>query len=100
MNPIIEKDCTIKHDGHEFTAGGSYFMQGKSGRIFGAVYVNPKAGTVTTWHGETIAKIDTFTPYRGNFCKMARVTFTFQGRKMIGDYCPDWADLCKVRSTK
>ena len=104
--PIVEAQCTISLRGIDYTASGSYFLLGTDHKYHGMVYVKPTAnsvkygqGTVTTWHGKTIAPM-TFTTYQGNFCTMRRVSFTWQGVKFVGDYCPDWADLCKVRSTK
>jgi hypothetical protein len=97
---VFETDCTITHEGQKFESGGAYLLPCTDGKVRGVVYVNRKAGTVITWHGETIARLDAYTEYRGNFCKMARISFTHEGRKFVGDFCPDWADACKVRSTK
>lgn len=109
MESLLETDCTIEHNGKEYTAGGSYLLPCTDGRYRGVVYIkqdggstiNPKHtwGTVTTWHGEQLARAG-FTDYHGNFCQMRRVSFTWQGMKFIGDYCPDWSEACKVRTTK
>ena len=97
---INETNCTIEHNGQTFESGGAYILPCKDGKLRGVIYVSNDQRTVTTWHGEFIAKVDTVSRYRGNFCKMTRITFTYEGRKMIGEYCADWADACKVRSTK
>jgi len=99
-NTFVETDCKFTHDGQTFESGGSYLLPCTDGRMRGVVYVNNSKRSVTTWHGEHIASLDTTSTYRGNFCTMRRITFTYQGRKFIGEYCPDWADACKVRSTK
>ncbi len=96
---FFEKDCTITHQGKTFEAGGAWLAQCSDGKWRGVVYVNTSKGTVTDWHGNHIAKVR-WSNYRGNFCKMRRVSFTYQGSNFVGDYCPDWADACKVRSTK
>jgi hypothetical protein len=98
---FVEKDCKIEHEGKTFESGGSYLLPCTDGKIRGAVYVSEEnmRRVVTTWHGEVIAPA-TWTDYQGNFCRMRRVSFTWQGRKFVGDYCPDWSELVKVRSTK
>jgi hypothetical protein len=97
---MLEQNCTIEHEGKTYEAGGSYLLPCTDGKVRGIVYVDTQNRTVTTWHGELIARLDALTYYRGNFCRMARISFTHEGRKFIGDYCPNWADACKVRSTK
>jgi hypothetical protein len=113
---FIEEDCTISHDGQEYSSGGSYIAECTDGKFRGMVYIKQEEhltpaglpypgskgrsfGTVTTWHGEQIARAG-FTDYQGNFCNMRRVSFTWQGMNFVGDYCPDWSEVCKVRSTK
>ena len=104
MSTFVEKDCDFTHEGKTFEAGGSYLLPCTDGKVRGAVYIVKDKMTdeyhASTWHGEHLAFLDTMTVYRGNFCRMCRVTFTYDGRKFIGEYCPDWADACKVRSTK
>lgn len=97
---FVEQNCVFEFEGKAFESGGSYIVDCTDGKQRGAVYVNPAKKIVTTWHGEKIASLDTYTRYQGNFCRMARISFTLNGRKFVGDYCPDWADLCRVRSTK
>ena len=111
MDNILETDCTIEHDGQTYASGGAHLLPCTDGKYRGVVYVKMIAqttpaglpwehrATVTTWHGEHIADAS-FTDYQGNFCKMRRIGFTWQGIKFIGDFCPDWAEACKVRSTK
>lgn len=99
MNTFIESNCTIEHEGKIFEAGGAYLLDCTDGKKRGVVYCSDKR-TVTTWHGDFIARLDTYTAYRGNFCRMARITFTLDGKKYIGEYCPDWSEAVKVRSTK
>ena len=98
-NTFNETDCTFEHNGTAYEAGGAYMAKCSDGKMRGLVYINEKTHSVTTWRGETIARC-TWSDYRGNFCKMRRVSFTYQGKKFIGDYCPDWSEAVKVRSTK
>lgn len=97
---VNDKECTIELGGKEFTSGGAYIAQCKDLVFRGVVYVSSDKKHVKTWHGEIIAPIDTLRDYQGNFCKMRRVTFTLKGIKFTGDYCPDWAECVKVRSTR
>jgi hypothetical protein len=98
---FVEENCSIELDGKIFTSRGSYLCHCNDGRVRGAVYVTVDGWNsfVSTWHGEKLANCS-ITYYRGNFCKMARVSFSLNGLKFIGDYCPDWSELVKVRSTK
>lgn len=99
MRQFIEQDCKIELQGKEYESGGAYIALCTDGKMRGVVYVNSEKRIVTTWHGEFIARMS-YTDYNGNFCKMRRVSFTLDGVKYVGDYCPDWADACRVRSTK
>lgn len=96
---FVEQNCIIEHDGQFFEAAGAFLLPCTDGKIRGVIYVNKGAGEVRTWHGDRIAAAS-FVDYQGNFCRMRRVSFTLDGHKYIGDYCPDWADACKVRTTK
>lgn len=114
---FVEQDCTIEHNGMKFSAGGAFLAECSDGKIRGVVYVKgiPSEGgmeyrkrypwtrgchgSVTTWHGEELAECR-ISFYHGNFCDMARVSFDYNGRKFVGDFCPDWSQACKVRSTK
>lgn len=101
-NTFIESDCTIELDGKKFTSGGAWLAECSDGKMRGVVYIrNEHNGycDVGTWHGQKIANAK-YTDYRGNFCKMRRISFTRAGKVFVGDYCPDWADACKVRTTK
>ena len=98
---FVETNCKFSHEGIEFESGGSYIGKCSDGLYRGIVYVDFTRKVVTTWHGEVIAPLDRWTLYRGNFTRyMARISFTYNGIKFIGDYCTQWADACKVRSTK
>ena len=97
---FIETECKFTHEGKTYESGGAWIAECTDGKMRGVVYVNERKGIVTTWHGEKIAELDTLTDYQGNFCKMQRISFTLDGKKFIGDYCPDWAEACKVRTTK
>lgn len=108
MKTFIEDNCTIEHEGESFISGGAYLLQCTDRKYRGVVYVDVSNmknwrgyyhGKVTNWHGDFIADCRV-TYYQGNFCHMARLSFELDGRKFIGDYCPDWAQACKVRSTK
>ena len=95
---FLEQDCTLTLGGRTFSSGGAYLLPCTDGKYRGVVYVKSD-GTITTWHGEKLAKA-MLTDYRGNFSRMRRVSFTWNDMKFVGDYCPDWADACKVRTTK
>ena len=106
MSMILVNDeaCTFEHEGNEFTAGGAIIGYCKDKKYHGRIYIVKDKQTgkmiASTWHGEKIANLDTLTDYRGNFCKMRRISFTLNGIKFIGDYCPDWAECVNIRSTK
>jgi len=98
-----EGPCIIELNGMKFTSGGAHIWPCKDGRYHGLVYfklgTNGGLHTVSTWSGKILATASR-SDYRGNFCKMRRVSFTLAGIKFVGDYCPDWADCVRVRSTK
>ena len=63
------------------------------------------SGDVITWHGEVIAPCSWTNYINGLGIRMRRVSFTLTlsgGRpyKFIGDYCPDWSEFVRVRSTR
>lgn len=111
MKTFIEQDCTIEHEGKSYTSGGAYLVECPDGKHRGVVYVSNALSVhgsrgwlsgyadITDWHGNKIARC-IYTDYRGNFCKMRRISFELDGKKFVGDYCPDWSQACKVRSTK
>ena len=104
---FVETDCMITHEGKTFESGGSYLVDCTDGYRRGVVYAKP-IGTpnttgcpcVTTWHGEYIASAHFGREYRGNFCRMQSVSFTLDGVRYTGRYCPDWSQAVKVRSTR
>ena len=100
---FVERDCKITHEDQSFESGGAYLLPCRDGKIRGIVYHSDVKNVVTDWHGNVIARAS-YTDYRGNFCKMRRVSFSLkiEGQRVnfIGDYCPDWVELVKVRSTK
>ena len=106
MEYFVEDRCTVEFQRKTFTSGGAFIAPCSDGFARGVVYV--KAGlpngarghVVTDWHGNTIARAELGPVYRGNFCKMQAVTFTLDGVRFHGRYCPDWANMVRVRSTK
>ena len=109
MANFVETDCKFTHEGRTFEAGGAWLCDCTDGFKRGVVYAKPiiriaegcpAHGVVTDWHGNEIAKAVFGVPYQGNFCKLRSVSFTVDGVKFTGRYCPDWADAVKVRSTK
>ncbi len=123
--PFIEQDCTITHEDKSFTSGGSWLAEraDKPGTWAGVVYVNPIdndrsvtyqgiqgrcvsnviipcRGTVTTWHGEHIADAQFGARYRGNYCRMRTVSFTYAGINFHGRYCPDTSQAVRVTGRK
>lgn len=107
MSTFIEQDCTVEHEGRHFTCGGAHLVDCTDGFRRGVVYAKVHArslertiGVVTDWHGAKLADC-TFGPiYQGIFCRMRSVSFTLDGVRYTGRYCPDWADAVRVRSTK
>ena len=114
MPTFVEENCTIAHDGKEFTAGGAFVLDCTDGYRRAVVYAKPDThhtmgcrsarepqaacpGIVTDWHGNKIASASFGPIYRGNLCKMRSVSFTLDGVKFAGRYCPDWADCVRVR---
>lgn len=98
--PFVEQDCKITHEGKEFESGGAYILPCTDGKLRGVVYVNTEKHIVTDWHGNFIAKIKYSSSYQGNFCRMRSISFDWNGHHFTGRYCPDWAECCKVHSTK
>jgi len=99
-NLFVERDCKVDFNGQSFESGGAYILPCTDGKLRGMVYVNQKKSIVADWHGNEIARLDTFTKFRGNYCQMVKITFTLSGVKFIGLYCDEWCEVCKVWSTK
>lgn len=112
MSTFIEQNCTVEFNGSKFTSGGAHIVDCPDGFRRGVVYAKPASealqlspnkpcpGIVTDWHGNKITSAYFGPVYRGNFCKMRSVSFTLDGIKYTGRYCPDWATAVRVRSTK
>lgn len=109
MTTFIEENCTITHEGQEFTSGGAWLCDCSDGYRRGVVYAkpiirvaegHPAHGHVTDWHGNKIADAMFGVPYRGNFCMMRSVAFELDGIKYTGRYAPDSSEAVRVRSTK
>jgi hypothetical protein len=104
MKKILVNDgnCTMKMGTKEFTSGGAFIGSTNKMDFRGWVYIQQLAGKwyATHWDSAIIAHLDTHTPYRGNFCGMVRISFTLDGIKFVGDYCDEWSQSCRVRSTK
>ena len=98
MAGFIEENCVIEHEGQQFESGGAWLCECTDGYWRGVVYAKPSAGVVTDWHGNMIAAASFGQTYQGNFSKMRSVSFTWQGKRFTGRYCPDWADAIKVRA--
>lgn len=96
----IEQDCTVEHEGKKYEASGSYLVRCSDGFSRGIVYAGKDCRSVTTWHGEKLADATFGATWQGNFCKMRCVSFTVDGVRYRGSYCPDWADAIKVKSTR
>lgn len=114
---FVETDCKFEHGGRMFEAGGAFLADCSDGFRRGVVYAKPADvqgisdrlgrrfnratyGIVTDWHGNKLADAEFGEEYQGNFCKMRAVSFTIDGVKYAGRYCPDWADMIRVRSTR
>ena len=54
----VETDCTVEHEGRQFTAGGAYY---DSTRL--VAYWGP-GETVTTWHGDIIGRLTVVSSWR------------------------------------
>ena len=117
METLLERDCTISHEGREFASGGAWLAKCSDGYWRGVVYAKPadpiqtpirgqyapsypRRGIVTDWHGNKLADATFGATYRGNYCKMRSVRFALDGVTFTGRYCPDTADAVRVRSTK
>ena len=117
MKTFVETGCTIAHEGQTFEAGGAWLADCSDGYRRGVVYAKPDThhnmgcksarepnaacpGQVTDWHGHTLARAYFGPVYRGNYCKMRSVTFTYGGVTYTGRYCPDTSLAVRVRSTK
>jgi len=99
---IVEKDCTITHDGRKFTGDGSYFYDARDGYTHGVVYVDESSRQhrVTTWHGQVLAVAELGPIYQGNYCRLRSVLFELKGVLFHGRYCPDTGNAVRVRSTR
>ena len=112
---FVKQNCTLEIDGRKFESGGSWICKCADGRYRGVVYVNPangdsnpgapyssplrsSAGIVTDWHGHKLADASFGARYQSTYCRMRAVSFTFEGRRYAGRYCPDTTQACRVRS--
>lgn len=100
ITPFIEENCEIELQGQKFESGGAFIAYCTDGYMRGVVYAKPELRAVTTWHGKLIAEASFGRTYQGNFCKMRSVLFEIDGIRFTGRYCPDWAQMIRVRSTK
>jgi hypothetical protein len=48
---LLELDCTIKVNGHSFTANGSFLVPDKKGKLHGILYAYDKESKIGTWDG-------------------------------------------------
>ena len=105
LSVFIETDCVVTHDGQSFAAGGAWIADCTDGIRRGVVYAKPErdghsSGAVTDWHGNFLAVAEYGPRFQGPFCRMRCVSFTFDGVRYCGRYCPDWTNAVRVRSTK
>lgn len=115
ITPFVEQDCTIKHEGQEFTSRVEWICDCSDGCRRGVVYAKPDkmnhnwreamhfsaSGIVTDWHGNKIADAIFGHPFRGGFgAKMRTVRFTLDGVTYAGRYGCDWSQAVRVRSTR
>ena len=105
MAAFIEATCVFTHEGRSYEAGGAWIADCTDGYSRGVVYVKPQRdghsdGAVTDWHGNFLAVAEYGPRFQGPFCRMRCVSFTFDGVRYYGRYCPDWSDAVRVRSTK
>src|SRR5579863_9855303 len=106
MTTFIEENCTIEHNGQQFTQNGAWLCDCTDGYRRGVVYVaGPNSGwpsdrhptdCVTDWHDNIIAKAEYGPIYQGNFCRMKSVSFILDGIRYTGRWCPDWSQAVKV----
>ncbi len=100
LDTFVETDCTVSHNGQEFSAGGAFLADCSDGYRRGVVYAQAVCLRVTDWHGNIVAPARFGRIYRGNYCRMQSVSFVIAGVTYTGRYCPDTADMVRVRSTR
>lgn len=99
VGEFIEQDCTISHEGQQFTAGGAWLSPCSDGFWRGVVYADVQGRRVTDWHGNEIVLAEFGRVYHGNYCRMQAISFVVDGLRFAGRYCPDTGTAVRVRST-
>jgi hypothetical protein len=100
---MIEKDCTIEHEGRKFTVGGAYI-----GDNHGLVYLNKREGLwrVTDWHGNVLGTVKSYSKGpvvwgpKGVPYYMAYVRLDLDGREWFGRYAPESGEAVRIRAVK
>ena len=109
--PIVETECTITHDGKDFTASGAMFDLDRGGCLYvgeptGRNYLPYPGmyvpyGPLTTWHGERVGTYWATSVYRTNHdATITCISATIQGRDYYGRYGSDWSQLVHLRPAK
>ena len=100
---FVETDCTIKHDGHEFTSGGSWLGKNKlTGKYEGILYASPKTNEVTSWDGSLRIPARYGRVFNSNWYNVRRqyCWFKYEGMSFTGiNYSVDNQECITVRQT-
>lgn len=109
--PIVETECTISHNGQDFTASGAIFDLDQGGSLYvgestGRNYLPYPGmyvpyGPLETWKGERVGTYWAINTYRNNFgATITCISATIQGREYYGRYGADWSQLVNLRPYK
>lgn len=99
---FIEQDCTITHEGHSFTSGGSWLMtNSKTGKMQGILYASPETNEVTSWDGSLRIPAYFGKVFQGNMSRRQYCWFTYAGKHFVGiNYSVDWQECISVKEIK
>ena len=93
MTNFVETDCTIEHQGQQFTANGAW-------RVGNHALVYVDGNQATDWHGNVIGRVEHVSQYcnplTGYRMDCIRVRMT-DGTWWYGRYGPEWSQACKLR---
>lgn len=102
--PFIETDCTITHDGNEYTAGGAvitddhataylaievipkptYFRSGNVMWMKGHIGTDQWLGTLTDWHGSKVGTYHIVSTWQQGWTRMYSICGFINGRSYHG----------------
>lgn len=100
---LIDQDCTITHEGVNYTHGGGFILRNKiTGLYEGVMYGDWDHNVITNWDGSVKLSATYYGHHRGNMGdKRCYVRFTWQGMRFYGRWCGmDWSQIVRVKQLK